>query len=324
MESSLSLDELHISFPEQELKITEPRSEVQNEEEACDLLRENFSYGRWRCRETTTEQNQSSGKNEHFFEADYLVANPERETYAGKLPNICPGAPRKWLKNGIKKGRMREFSCIDVDDFTARGKPKAMIAKPRIEETHKRSVGTKQANLSSTAISQDNGCFEGQNLKYDPLIGSRETPEYSLSCNLELNLTRKTQTFPLEQNMLSTASSRNIFSPRKSFGSSTELKRRSKECSEKNLQELRLDLPEKFTKFVEMEISLIKGGQKVHSTQKRRDHAMPACIYQETELFIPKSMAPRKSRDSLLDKRYSREKTGCYNTRKMDSGLSQL
>lgn len=317
MESFLSLDELHISFPDRELRFEDSRIEDQHSEEACDLLREDVSRQSSPCRANNVDKH-SRSKNEDFLLGnDHVVVNKaeSRDTYAGKLPNICPATSRTRLKNGVwKKRRTREFSCIDVDDFEVWGKTKTYNENRGIEEKDKRSASTRRNHLPFT---KTDGCLGGQNWKNDPVVDLE---------SLRLNLTRGIQTHSSEQNGFFAASPRNIFSPRQSLRSSAEMKGRGKQWTETHIQELPLNLPEKVTKFLQMEISLIKGREQVHSMQKRRGSALTTyCVSEDTERFCPKSMELKKSWDSsLLDKRRHSEKTGCYNKRNLDPENSRM
>ena len=62
------------------------------------------------------------------------------------------------------------------------------------------------------------------------------------------------------------ASQRKIFSPRQSVKSGAELIKVNEEFAET----LQMDLPQKVTKFLAMEISLIKGREKTNGMQKRK------------------------------------------------------
>ena len=326
MESILSLEELHISFADQEFKFMDSIIEEQNQEEASDLLRQIFNHENSRRRGRTVER-QSSSRHDCFLKSDYVVANTERKSCVGKLPDISPTTQHRRIRNGMKNDRIRgEFSCIDVDDFTISGSPAMMNTKRRIEERNQWIGSARRDHLPSTEI--EDGYLDRQKKKNDPVVKYKGNLDSSRShaSNLSLrhNLTKDVQALPSEHNVLPPASPRNIFSPRprSAFRSTDAQKGRKKDWTEKNTQNLPLDLPEKITEFIEMEISLIKGGEKMHSTQKRTDRSLSAYYSQETELFGPKSKESRKSGLSpLLQKRISSgEKTGCYSKRNMDSG----
>ena len=326
MESILSPEELHISFADQEFKFMDSIIEEQNQEEASDLLREIFNHENSRRRGRTVER-QSSSRHNCFLKSDYVVASTERKSCVGKLPEISPATQRRRIRNGMKNDAIRgEFSCIDVNDFTVWGTPAVMNTNRRIEERNQWRGSARQDHLPSTEI--EDGYLDRHKKKDDPVVKSEENLVSSRSnaSNLSLrhNLTKDVQAVPSEQNALPPASPRNIFSPRRrsAFGSTDAQQGRKKDWTEKNTQKLPLDLPEKITEFLEMEISLIKGGEKMHSTQKRTDRSLSAYYSQETELFDPKSTDSRKSGlSSLLQKRISGEKTGSYSKRNtVDSG----
>ena len=262
MDSSLSLDELHISFSDHELKFTEPRTAAQREE-TCDLLREDAS------RHKKNFERQDTSRNGDFLKADYALTNSERESYDGKLSNIWPATPRKQLKKG--KRRDQEFSCIDVDDFAVWEKPAP------IYQRNKWSVSNRRDHLPSTLPDRHDW---NNDLVHE--VESKGNPDSPNSCNIDRNhnLTRGIQTPHSEQNDF-TASPRNNLSPRQSFGTSAE---RRKICSDGHVQEV--SLQEKFATFIETEISLIKGGEKISSTQKRRGSALSSnSLSRETNHF---------------------------------------
>lgn len=298
MESILSLEELHISFADQEFKSMDSIIEERNQEEASDLLREISNHENSRRRGRTVER-QSSSRHDCFLKSDYVVVSTERKSCVVKLPDISPATQRRRKRNGMKNDGIRgEFSCIDVDDFTISGSPAMMNTKRRIEERNQWIGSARRDHLPSTEI--EDGYLDRHKKKNDPVVKSKGNLDSSRShvSNLSLrhNLTKDVQALPSEHNALPPASPRNIFSPRRrsAFGSTDAQQGRKKDWTEKNTQNLPLDLPEKITEFIEMEISHIKGGEKMHSTQKRMDRSLSAYYSQETELFGPKSTESRK------------------------------
>ena len=308
MESVLSLEDLHVSIADQEFKFMDTVIEEQNQEEASDLLREIFNHGNSRCRERTAAR-QSINGHDCFLKSDYnyVVASTERKSCVGKLPDISPATSRRRLRNGVGKDGIRgEFSGIDVDDFTVLGTPAKMMTKKRVEERNPQWNGsTRRDHLPATEI--EDGCLDCRRKeKNDPIVKSKgnlgSSRSHASNLSLTHNLPRDMQTLPSEQNALPSASSRNIFSPRRrsAFESRAAQHGRKKDWSEKNTQKLPFDLPDKITEFIGMEMSLIKGGEKMHSTHKRTDRSLSAYYSQDTELFSPKSMESRKSGLSFL------------------------
>ena len=240
MDSFLSLDELHLSFPSQEFNSAKKHEQ---REKNCDILEEaSDNHGDSQHRvEDNDEKCRPTGP--AFLPADYVVTNEEDECYAdGKLPSIRPAFGKQ--KNGLlKKGRNRtEFSCIDVDDFSVSDKPVIVSAGRGIKET----INCRN-NLPSPGR---HNCPDGEKWENNAVVKSRYLDSVS-SCN----------GFVCRPRQLS-------------LGSYPELHGRNQQqtvfcspvCSKPGRPS---DLPEKFSKFLEMEFSIIKG-EKVNSTQRYR------------------------------------------------------
>ena len=321
MEPLLSLDDLQISFSDdQELKFTESRIKEQNFEEACDLSGEKFSLVKLRYRQNPAQRPTSCG-DKNFLRPHYSVANAEKNHYDGELPSISQLPPRRQLKNETKTGCYRgKLSCLDVDDFTVRQAPATINSntKGKIEKRRKWSGSTKRTYSPFAEVEL---CYDGkQGRKNGPLAANS-----SGFCDLtqKFNLDMTLQTFPSEKNGPLTASPRNIFSPRQSFTYRAEPRGRGKECSQRRKQSIPRNLPEKVTEFIDVEISLIKGGEKVHSTPEQAGRAFPGCDSQEGELFGQNLIRLRKGRSSvLLEKRGSGNMAGLYNKGNDDLELS--
>ena len=213
MDSYLSLDELFVSFPNQALK---SGTRSRRRERDSDVFRET-SGDRSNSYERAEGKGEMRSRNEVFTLADYVQANGENESYAGKLPSIRPVSARQ--RDILKKERnQEEFSCIDLDDFSGWKKP----------------VTTNTRRVGKEGKKARNNSFNALDV-YRPR-------QLSLGSSTDLHA----------QN----AERRLLFSP------SVTPKPESPE-----------DLPEKFTRFLEREFSIIKGesGTSTSRTPFRSD-----------------------------------------------------
>ncbi|KAL9968632.1 hypothetical protein ACROYT_G020747 [Oculina patagonica] len=258
MDSFLSLDELYLSFPNQEFNSSRKHG---LREEDCDILRGASDDRGNSC------HHRAEGKDEKrrlngpaFLAADYVVANDERESYAGKLPSIRPAFGKQ------KKGHNRaEFSCIDVDDFSVSGQPVMFNTRREMKET---------TNCRNYIPSPGHhNCPVGE--KWENNAVEKKSSASANSCNAF------------------------VYRPRQlSLGSYAELHGRSYQpaifsspvCSKPGRPS---ELPEKFAKFLEMEFSIIKG-EKVNSTQRCRLRSDSVPTHQRGPLY-PNSMDLRRS-----------------------------
>lgn len=239
MNSHLSLDELFVSFPNQALK---SRTRNRRREEESDVFRES-SGDRRNSYDRAEGKGEIQSRNEVFTAADYVQANGERESHAGKLPSIRPGSVRQ--RNILRKERNREeLSCIDLDDLSGWEKPPM---------TNSRRVGKE-------------GTICRNNL---PSPGSRHCPGEEKS---ERNAILQPSFAKKEASHSANSFSAFVYRPQQlSLGSSTELhgqnaQRRilfSPPVTPK--PERPVDLSHKFTGFLEREFSIIKG-ESVSST----------------------------------------------------------
>lgn len=273
MNSYLSLDELFLSFPSQELNSAKKHGQ---REKNCDILEEaSGDHGHsqhWvedndeKCRQTGPA----------FLPADYVVTNEEDECYDDcKLPSIRPAFGKQ--KYGLlKKGRNRtEFSCIDVDDFSVSDKPVMVNAGREIKET----INCRN-NLPSPGHQI---CPDGEKWE-NAVVKSRLAEKKSLgsvsSCNA----------FVCRPHQLS-------------LGSYTELHGRSQQRAVLSSPVFSKpgrpsNLPEKFSKFLETEFSIIKG-ENVNATQRYRlrSDSVPT---QRRGLLYPNSTELRTLRSPSL------------------------
>lgn len=272
MDSFLSLDELYLSFPRKH----------GNREEDCDILREagddhDNSFYRAEDKDETCRQNEA------FLPADYVLANEERESYAGKLPSIRSAFSKQ--KNGSKKGRNREeFSCIDVDNFSVSGKTVMVNASRDMKErtncrTNFPSPG--RYNCPGEEIWENNAAVKS-------CLAEIKPSDSANSCNAF------------------------VYRPRQlSLGSYTELHGRNQQrtifTSPGYSKSGRPpDLPDKFARFLEMEFSIIKG-EKVNSTPRYRVRSDSVPTQQRGPLY-PNSMELRRSKSPSLSE-FSRKPT---------------
>lgn len=242
MDSYLSLDELFVSFPNQALKSRTRNS--RKEEDSADVFRET-SGERSNSYDRTEGKGEIRSRNEVFTLADYVQANGERESYSGKLPSIRPVSARQ--RNILKEERNRDkFSCVDLDDFSSWEKPVKTNTRRVAKE------GTNSRNNSPSLGSQH--CASEEKWERNAAI-------------LEPYFTKDEAS--------DSASSNNapVYRPSQlSFGSSTDLHFQN---AERRLlfsppftqkPERSEDVPEKFTRFLEREFSIIKG-ESVSSTR---------------------------------------------------------
>lgn len=280
MDSFLSLDELHVSFPSQEL----PNSRMENEdgEEDCDLLRESDDERGINSHHRTQDKGEiRRSANQEFLAANYVVTSRERESVAHKLPSIRPASSK--LKNGLKKGRNRaekgEFSCIDVDDFSVCGKQVMVNARKDMKN---------RTNFRNNFPSPGpKNCCGGEKWENDVVVESCFAKTKSSD----------------------SADSSNVYlsRPRLSLGSHSQLHGRigdrpsifSPPVSPKP-ERPQLDLPKKITRLIEMELSIIKG-ENVNSTQRRRYRPRSESVpTQEKIQFYPNSVELRRSQDPSM------------------------
>jgi len=241
MDSYLSLDELFVSFPNQALKSRTRNS--RREEDSADVCRGTSgelcnSYDR------TEGKGEIRSRNQVFSLADYVQANEERESYAGKLPSIRPVSARQ--RNVLKEERNREkFGCVDLDDFSSWEKPVKTSTRRVAKE------GTNSRNSSPSLGSQHCAGEEKweRNAILEPSFTKDEASDSANSHNAP------------------------VYRPSQlSFGSSTDLHFQNAErrllfsppVTQK--PEHSENLPEKFTRFLEREFSIIKG-ESVSSTR---------------------------------------------------------
>lgn len=321
MEPFLSIDDLQISFSDdQELKFTDSRIKERTVEEACDLSGGKFSLGKLRDRQNPAQRSTSCG-DKNLLRPYYSVANAEKNHYNGDLPSISLLPARRQLKNETKAGCYRgKPRCLDVDDFTVGQAPAAINSntKGKIEEGRRWSGCTKRAY---SPFAEMELCFDGkQGRKKGPLaVNSSGFCDLSQKCNLDMTL----QTFSSEKKWPLTASPRNIFSPRRSFTYRADPQGRGKECSLRRKQSILRNLPEKVNEFIDVEISRIKGGEKVHSTPKHAGRAFPGCNCQERQLFSQDLIKLKNGRSSvLLEKRGKGNMIGLHNKGNDDLELS--
>ena len=256
MDSHLSLDELFVSFPNQALK---SRTRNRRREEESDVFRENRgdcknSYDRAEGKGEMHNRN-----HEVFTVNDYVQANEERESCAGKLPSIRPVSVRQ--RNISKKERNREeLSCIDLDDLSGWEKPPM---------TNARRVGNEGTICRNNLPSPGSQHYPGEekwerNAMLQPSFAKKEASDPANSLNAP------------------------FYRPRQlSLGSSTELN--GQNAQRRSLlsppvtpkPERPADLSDKFTRFLEREFSIIKG-ESVNSTL-RTPFRSDSDLFQERE-----------------------------------------
>ena len=235
MDSQLSLDELFVSFPNQALK-SRSRNRRREEFEESDVFRES-SGDRINSYDRAEGKGEIHRRNTAFTVADYVQANEDRESYAGKLPTVRPMSVRQ--RNILKKERNRqEFSCIDLDDCSGWEKP-AMANSRRVGKE-----GTICRNNLPSPGSQHCSSEEkrGRSAILQPSFAKKEASDSPNSFNAV------------------------VYRPRQlSLGSSTELygqkaeRRVSFSPPVTPKPERPVDLSDKFTRFLEREFSIIKG-----------------------------------------------------------------
>lgn len=274
MNSFLSLDELFLSFPTQELNSAKKHGQREKNCEVLEEASDDHGHSQHRVEDNDEKCSQTGPA---FLPADYIVTNEEDECYAnGKLPSIRPAFGKQ--KNGLlKKGRNRtEFSCINVDDFSVSDKPVMVNSGREIKET----INCRN-NLPPPGRQN---CPDGDKWENNPEVKSRLAKKKSLdsvsSCN----------TFVCRPRQLS-------------LGSYTELHGRNRQRAAFSSPVFSKpgrpsDLPEKFSKFLEMEFSIIKG-EKVKSTQRYRlrSDSVPT---QRREPLNPNSTELRRLRSPSL------------------------
>lgn len=267
MDSYLSLDELFVSFPNQALK---SRMRNRRRGEDSDVFRER-SGDRGNSYDRAEDKEEIHSKNETFTVADYVLANGERESYAGKLPSIRPVSVRQ--TNMLKKGRNRdEFSCIDLDDFSGWEKPVM---------TNTRRDGKEGTNRRNNLLSPGSQlCPGGENWESDVVrkscFAKKKSSDSASSCNALVYRPRQLSLGSFTDLHGQNAERRIIFSP---------------PVTPK--PERPVDLPEKFTRFLEMEFSIIKG-ENVSSTL-RSPFRSDSDLSQEKEPLNSNSMELRKT-----------------------------
>lgn len=234
MDSYLSLDELFVSFPNQALKSRTRNS--RREEDSADVFRET-SGERSNSYDQTEGKGEIRSRNEVFTLADYVQANVERESYAGKLPSIRPVSARQ--RNILKEEPNREkFSCVDLDDFSSWEKPVKTNTRRVAKE------GTNSRNSSPSLGSQHCAGEEKweRNAILEPSFTKDEASDSANSHNAPVYRPSQLSFGSSKDLHFQNAERRLLFSP-----PVTQKPERSE------------NLPEKFTRFLEREFSIIKG-----------------------------------------------------------------
>ena len=259
MESFLSLDELCISFSDHDLRTSaDSRTQDQHEKDSCYVLKDSKDHRGSLCVRDDFHKQRKGKMKEFHLEADNVVAkNDSRNTYACKLPDIKPTNKSMQMIHVMagKMGRSRKFYSINADDFTVGAKP-GTFSDLRSEEREELNASRRRRN--HLPLGESKNYSGGQNWKCNPANDAK---------SLMANWTRGIEPYcGSAQSGFLAASQRKIFSPRQSVKSGAELIKVNEEFAET----LQMDLPQKVTKFLEMEISLIKGREKTNAMQKRK------------------------------------------------------
>ena len=250
MESFLSLDELCISFSDHDLRTSaDSRTQDQHEKDSCYLLKDSKDHRGSLCVRDDFHKQRKGKMKEFHLGADNVVAkNDSRNTYACKLPDIKPTNKSMQMIHVMagKMGRSRKFYSINADDFTVGAKP-GTFSDLRSEEREELNASRRRRN--HLPLGESKNYSGGQNWKCNPANDAK---------SLMANWTRGIEPYSgSAQSGLLAASQRKIFSPRQSVKSGFA-------------ETLQMDLPQKVTKFLEMEISLIKGREKTNAMQKSK------------------------------------------------------
>lgn len=251
MESFLSLDELCISFSDHDLRTSaDSRTQDQHEKDSCYLLKDSKDHRGSLCVRDDFHKQRKDNLKEFHLGADNVVAkNDSRNTYACKLPDIKPtnkSMQMIYVMAG-KMGRSRKFYSIKADDFTVGAKP-GTFSDLRSEEREELNASRRRRN--HLPLGESKNYSGGQNWKCNPANDAK---------SLMANWTRGIEPYSgSAQSGFLAASQRKIFSPRQSVKSGFA-------------ETLQMDLRQKVTKFLEMEISLIKGREKTNAMQKCKE-----------------------------------------------------
>lgn len=248
MESFLSLDELCISFSDHDLRTSaDSRTQDQHEKDSCYVLKDSKDHRGSLCVRDDFHKQRKGKMKEFHLGADNVVAkNDSRNTYACKLPDIKPTNKSMQMIHILagKMGRSRKFYSINADDFTVGAKP-GTFSDLRSEEREELNASRRRRN--HLPLGESKNYSGGQNWKCNPANDAK---------SLMANWTRGIEPYSgSAQSGFLAASQRKIFSPRQSVKSGFA-------------ETLQMDLPQKVTKFLEMEISLIKGREKTNAMQK--------------------------------------------------------
>ena len=251
MESFLSLDELCISFSDHDLRTSaDSRTQDQHEKDSCYLLKDSKDHRGSLCVRDDFHKQRKDKMKEFNLGADNVVAkNDSRNTYACKLPDIKPTNKSMQMIHVMagKMGRSRKFYSIKADDFTVGAKP-GTFSDLRSEEREELNASRRRRN--HLPLGESKNYSGGQNWKCNPANDAK---------SLMANWTRGIEPYSgSAQSGFLAASQRKIFSPRQSVKSGFA-------------ETLQMDLPQKVTKFLEMEISLIKGREKTNAMQKLKE-----------------------------------------------------
>ena len=248
MESFLSLDELCISFSDHDLRTSaDSRTQDQHEKDSCYVLKDSKDHRGSLCVRDDFHKQRKGKMKEFHLGADNVVAkNDSRNTYACKLPDIKPTNKSMQMIHVMagKMGRSRKFYSINADDFTVGAKP-GTFSDLRSEEREELNASRRRRN--HLPLGESKNYSGGQNWKCNPANDAK---------SLMANWTRGIEPYSgSAQSGFLAASQRKICSPRQSVKSGFA-------------ETLQMDLPQKVTKFLEMEISLIKGREKTNAMQK--------------------------------------------------------
>ena len=294
MESFLSLDELCISFSDHDLRTSaDSRTQDQHEKDSCYVLKDSKDHRGSLCVRDDFHKQRKGKMKEFHLEADNVVAkNDSRNTYACKLPDIKPTNKSMQMIHVMagKMGRSRKFYSINADDFTVGAKP-GTFSDLRSEEREELNASRRRRN--HLPLGESKNYSGGQNWKCNPANDAK---------SIMADWTRGKEPYSgSAQSGFLAASQRKIFSPRQSVKSGPQLI----EVNEEFAETLQMDLPQKVTKFLEMEISLIKGREKTNAMQKRKGSVFSTYRASDTpEGVDPKLIKTRKSWDSAyLDRK---------------------
>lgn len=268
MDSLLSLDELHVSFPRRGSNL---RKRNEDGEDFYNLMmKDGGEHGHSHYRAVDRERS----KSEAFLSTDCLLADRGRETEdPRRLPSIRPVSGKQ--KNGLRKGRNQaekeEFSCIDVEHSSTLGKRPTMVNTRRdMKEKTKLRNDLKYPGIHN--------CFCGEKVHNDPM---------NELCSLENCRGRVFDT-----------------RSRLSIGDHySDVLRQSRElpvCTPPVSPKPELPLEEKISKFLEMEFAIIKG-ENVNTTPRRRRRPLPeSARSRERGTFHANPVESRKSQETSM------------------------